>query len=255
MRKALVIGGQTVQAFSRDRIFFAGLIFAVLILMFAVFLGSLSAIENRKILLDFGLAATSMVGIGFSLLIGSTLVRKEIDSRTIYTILSKPVRRAEYLWGKVIGGAFVVITMHLVCAATLGLAVVIDGQKIPLGFCAAIYLMVLEGLIVMALSLFLSLVCSSIVLSASLAFAAFLIGRSSYALYLVTQKASGPARSIAGFIYTIFPSLQRFDIREVVAYGKAYPDGMIAVSSGYFAAYLLVLMLLSILVMSKKDLN
>jgi ABC-type transport system involved in multi-copper enzyme maturation permease subunit len=115
--------------------------------------------------------------------------------------------------------------------------------------------MTLESSLLIAISLFFSLCTSSQLLATSLSIGVFLIGRSAQTLQLIGQKTSGPAGVLVRIIHDIFPSLDRFSIREVVAYSKPYPEGMVATSSLYFLAYFTLLLVASVLLFRKKDLT
>lgn len=254
MKKVLVIATQTVQSYALDRVFHAVLVLALLLIGFSVFLSTLTIVEQRKILLDFGFAAVSLVGVGFGILLGSTIVRKEMDSRTIYTILSKPVGRGEYLWGKFLGGALVILAVHAICGGALVLVLKLLGAELPQGLLSAFYLMNLEGVLVLALALTLSLWCSSLFLGATLALAGFLIGRSNHGMQQMAEKSSGATRWLLRGLSDVFPSLQRFDIRDVVAYGKPYPADMVSLGTLYCVAYVLALMMIAMFLFRRKDL-
>jgi ABC-type transport system involved in multi-copper enzyme maturation permease subunit len=219
-------------------------------------LSSLTFLESRKIMLDFGLSAISILGILISLFLGVTVVGREIEKRTIYTVLAKPVSRGQYLLGKFLGAAVVALLVHVLNAVTLWLILLQLGEGMPHGFLAANYLMLLESWLVLALALCLSLLLSSLFLAASLALAFFLIGRSNHSLAVIAEKAESPlVRSLLRALKDVFPSLDRFNIRELVAYSKAYPAGMVPTSSLYFVAYLVLLLAGSILLLRRKDLS
>lgn len=246
---------QSLRHYARDKVFYSALIFSLLFVAFALFLSTLTIVQPRKILLDFGLGAISIVGVGISFFLGLTAVGGEIEKRTIYTVLAKPVRRSEYLMGKFFGTFLVSLVVHALNLATLAAIILLIGEELPAGLAAATYLMVLESALLIALSLLISLGTSSIALAASLAIAVFLIGRSSYAIYAFSQKTESLALAgIAKGAYTIFPSLDRFDIREVVAYGKPYPAGMLENSSLYFALYLVFVLSAAYWIFRRKDL-
>lgn len=256
MGKIPVIALQTVRSYIRDRVLHSVLLFSVLFVAFSFFLSTLTIVESRKILLDFGLSAISLMGVAISLFLGVTVVGKEIEKRTIYTVLAKPVGRGEYLLGKFAGSAVVALLVHGLNAATLWVTLEQAGEGVPAGFVAANYLMLLESLLVMVLALFFSLALSSLFLSASLSVAFFLIGRSNYSLGVLAQKAESPVtRGILRILRDIFPSLDRFNIRELVAYGKPYAEGMPSMSTVYFLAYLALLLAGCMILIRRKDLT
>ena len=256
MRKIWVVTKQTVLSYLQDRVLHAVLIFSVLFVFFSFFLSTLTIVEPRKILLDFGLAAISIMGVVISLFLGVTVVGKEIERRTIYTVLAKPVRRYEYLLGKFFGATLVLLLVHLLNGFILGGVLYALGENFPLGYLAANYLMVLESLLILALAMSWSLATSTLFLSAAISLAIFLIGRSSHSLRLLSEKMESPiSRILARLIYDLSPSLDRFNIRELVAYSKPYPEGMVGLSTLYFAAYLMLLLGISFLLFRRKDLT
>jgi len=254
MNVMMVIAFATLKGLVRERVFHAALVLNFLFLCFAAFLSTLTFVEQRKILLDFGFAAASFVGVGFAIFLGSSFVRKELDSRTVYTLLAKPVGRTQYLLGKFFGGAAGVIGLNLISYLTLVAAIAVQGEAIPKGFLAVVYLGTLECLLFLSVSLTISLLCSTLFLGATLSFAVFLVGRSAYALHQMAEKASRPMGALLETIYTIFPAGQRFDVRELVAYGREYPAGVVGPSSLYFIAYVIVVLMIAALSFRRKDL-
>ncbi|RZA08939.1 MAG: hypothetical protein EOP11_03255 [Proteobacteria bacterium] len=254
MNASFVIAKASARGLVRDRIFHASLVLNLMLLLFSVFLSTLTIVDQRKILLDFGFAAISFVGIVFSIFLGGALIRRELDSRVAYTILAKPVSRAEYVIGKLLGGMGVIAALNVFCFLTLALALWLQGEILPDGFWAVFYLTCLEGLLYLAISVLISLLTSSLFLSATLAFAVFLVARSAYAFELMAAKTQGLLYYLWKTLYIAFPAGQRFDVRDVTAYGRPYPAGMLPESTLYFLAYLMVMITLAILSFRRKDL-
>lgn len=254
--KILVIALQTLRSYIRDRVLHSVLLFSILFVAFSFLLATLTIVEPRKILLDFGLSAISLMGVMLSLFLGVTVVGKEIEKRTIYSVLAKPVGRSEYLLGKFLGSAAVALIVHALNAVTLWFTLFEAGEGLPQGFLQANYLMLLESLLVLALSLFFSLTLSSLFLAASLSLSLFMIGRSNHSMALIAEKTESPAgRWLLRAMRDLFPSLDRFNIRELVAYAKPYPEGMVGISSVYFVAYLGLLLAACCFLIRRKDLT
>lgn len=254
MNPAFVIARATVKGLFRERIFHAAIVLNVLFLLFSTFLATLTIVDQRKILLDFGFAGASLLGVGFAILLGSSFVRRELDSRTVYALLAKPVGRGHYLLGKIAGGFVVVTGLHAISFFTLALALWVQGDATPPGFLAVAYLTTLEGLLLLVIGVALSLACSSLFLGTTLTIAVFLVGRSAYSFLGMAEKAEVPLRALLRAFYFVFPALQRFDLREVVAYGRPYPADILPVSTMYFLFYAAAVTLLAILYFRRKDL-
>src|SRR3989344_3612869 len=232
------IAKYTVMGFARDKIFYTAIIFAVLFVSAATSLSSLSILEQEKLLIDFGVAAISISGILMAIFTGIVSVAKEIESKTIYTILSKPISRMVYLLGKALGCIAILIVTEIIMASTLLALLFFNEIAIPNGLLACFYLMLLESVIIFILALFFSCVLNSSILAGSMTLITFIVGRSNHILSSLTQKKEGGfSGAIYQLLYYIFPNLNRFDIRALVSYSKPYPEDLLLVSSTYFAAY------------------
>ena len=87
----------------RDRVFYNLVLFAVLLVGASILLGQLTAGQDVKIIKDLGLSATSLFGLFIAIFVGINLVSKEVDRRSVYPLLAKPVRRSDFIVGKFVG--------------------------------------------------------------------------------------------------------------------------------------------------------
>ncbi len=245
---------QTWKSFVRDRIFYAVIVVAFLMLGFSYLLATLTIIESRKILLDFGFAAVSLSGAVISIFVGIQSVAKEISNRTIYTIISKPISRHEYIIGKFFGATAIVAGIHLSLASVVCFILRTSQEEFPSGILSCFTLITMENIIVLSTACVFSVFTSSF-LAASFTFAIFLIGRSSTALCVLSQRAStGEVRSIAKVLYIIMPNLERYNIRDVVAYGKPYPAEIPWQAGFYFILYISFSISITSLIFQKREL-
>jgi Cu-processing system permease protein len=238
----------------RDRIFYVALIVAFLMLGFSYLLATLTIVESRKILLDFGFSAISVASGFTAIFIGVVAVAREIEQRTIYTVVSKPISRAAYLIGKFLGSALVVAVAHVLLSVNLVGILWLAGEPVPAGFAPCLFLVLLESLLLLGFAFLCSSFASSM-LAAGLCVAFFLIGRSNSSFLLMGEKAlSSGTKAVAKFFYYVSPNLERFNIRDVVAYGRPYPEEMLWVGLLYCAAYLLICLSASCLILRSRDL-
>jgi Cu-processing system permease protein len=255
-RSTLTIAQSTLRGLIRDRVFYAIVLFSVLFTLFSFLLASLTLTENRKVLVDFGLTAISMSGIAMGLFVGLVAIGKEIESKTIYTVLSKPISRLEFMLGKFLGCLLAIILGHLIFSLGLWTVLGALGEGFPQGLIACFYLMILESVFVLALAMFLSTSVSSSFLAGSITVAIFLMGRSSNTFRVIEQKSDSPLiKNAMRILYDLVPNLGRFNIREVVAYAKPYPEQMLFWSTLYWVSYLIFILGLTALVLRKKDFN
>src|SRR2546423_10152272 len=153
------IASNTFREAVRDRVLYNLIAFALLLSGAAIFVGQISIEIERLVVVDLGLTAVSLFGVVIAIFIGIGLVAKEIERRTLYTVLARPVRRWEFIVGKFLGltGTLVVNTICMslgVFAALFYVSRSFSAQDVPV--LVAIYFIVLQFLVVVALALLFS---------------------------------------------------------------------------------------------------
>src|SRR5438132_1997711 len=116
------IAGNAFREAVRDRVLYNLVLFVLLLIGVAVFIGELSGGQERKIVVDLGLSATLLFGVFIAIFVGVGLVYKEIERRTLYVILSKPIGRGEFLLGKYLGLCLTLLVNVAIMGAGLSLA-------------------------------------------------------------------------------------------------------------------------------------
>lgn len=234
---ALVIARNTFREATRDRVL-AGLVGAGLVLLAATqVLGTLALGEERRITIDLGLSGITMLGLFAILVVGTSLVAKEIERKTIYNLLSRPISRHAYLIGKWMGLSGALWT---VCAA-LGLALwgllLLRGfHGHELGLIQAVYFAGLELTVVTAIAV----MCSSLstpVLSALYTMAFYVVGQWSYDLRDLASQLPAGLAAILGSIANLVPNLPVFNVRTLAAGGSAASPEHVAIASLYAIVY------------------
>lgn len=254
MRVLPAIAYQSWKQLVRDRIFYVVLIAAFFMVGFSYLLATLTIIEPRKVLLDFGFSAASFAGAVTAIYIGVVAVAREVEQKLVYAIVSKPVSRTGYLVGKFAGCLAVLFMAHVMLAITILLNLWLLQESPPAGFAACVFLIFLENLILLACAFLFSVFCGSFVAGA-LTFAVFLIGRSNPAFQTLAKKGITPGvRAFGKAAYSVLPNFERFNIRDVVAYGRPYPENMFWHAPIYCLAYVVFCLSLSAWIFSKRDL-
>src|ERR1700759_2553055 len=103
MLRILAVAVNTFREAVRDRVLNGVLGIALLVLVFTLALAELSLDQRSRIVLDIGLASISLFSVVMAVFLGSSLLYKEIERKTLYVILPKPIRRHEFLLGKYFG--------------------------------------------------------------------------------------------------------------------------------------------------------
>ena len=264
-----VIGHVAVNVFKesvRDKVLYNLVVFAVLLMSSSYLIGELTAGQDVKIIKDLGLASISVFGLLIAVFIGIGLVWKEVEKRSIYTLLSKPIRRQEFLLGKYFGLVLTlfinVAVMTIAYYAVLAYMQAISPPNLRASWPApatdpallkAIALIMLELMLVTAIALLFS-TFSSPFLSAMLTTAVWVIGHFNQDLrdYGATIP-SALAASIARAVYYVIPNFSAFDVKLQVVHGQAVSLGYIGLTIAYGLTYIALVLLTAVIVFSKRD--
>jgi ABC-type transport system involved in multi-copper enzyme maturation permease subunit len=224
MKSILGLALNTFRETIRDRILYAILVFALLMIASTLFLGSLTIGQDLKILLDIGLASIEIFGVAIAIFVGTSLLHKELDKRTVFIVLTKPVSRWQFIIGKFLGlSATLGILLLLMGGAFLAL-VYWKAGNLPPGLTGAIGMVGLQLALLVAVSLFFSTFTSP-VLSMILTFCLYVIGHNSENLHILSQKAGPATRMVADALYYALPNLSTFDVKNAVVYGATINPG------------------------------
>jgi Cu-processing system permease protein len=238
----------------------------VLLMAVSYLLGQLTAGQDIKIIKDLGLAAMSLFGLFIAVFIGIGLVSKEVERRSIYSLLSKPIRRQAFIAGKYLGLALtLVVNVGVMTAAyytVLGyMAWSAGGWFLP-GWDApavdpallkAVVMILLQLLIVTALALLFS-TFSSPMLSAALTFGLYVVGHFNADLrQFETVVDSRPVAYAARALYYVLPNLAPFDIKAQIVHGQPVPAGYLLLNGAYAMAYIGVLLVGATFIFVKRD--
>lgn len=236
------IARNTFREAVRDRVLYNLIVFALLMVGAALLFGQISIGIHRIVLVNLGLTAISIFGVVIAIFIGIGLVSKEIDKRTLYTVLTRPVRRWEFILGKFFGlvGTLVVNTLFMAAgffAALFYLAHTFARSDVSL--LVALYFIVLQFAIVTAVALLFSSF-SSPLLSAVFTFAIFVIGTFSEDLRSFAGMAKGPAGWISTAVAFVVPNFSALNVISQVAHETPVAPALIISNTIYallYAAY------------------
>jgi ABC-type transport system involved in multi-copper enzyme maturation permease subunit len=217
--RVLALALNTFREAVRDRILYLLLVVGLAAVAFSHFLGEVSVGDPLHVVANTGLTSVSLLGIMISVFVGTGLIYKEIDKRTVYTILSKPVRRGEFILGKYLG----LVLTALVCMAILsaGFAVYfhLHGGRVNWPLAAALVFSFVEVAVIIAVAVMFS-AASTPILSAVLTSAVFAAGRLSHWIpqfieHLQRTRTGGTGGQILlQILYYVTPNLGMFDLRD-----------------------------------------
>lgn len=254
MSRVLAIARNAFREAVRDRILYNLIVFVLLITVSAIFLGELTAGQEARVIVNLGLSATLVFGAFISIFVGVSLVWKEIEKKTVYSIFSKPVGRGEFIVGKYLGLCATLGANLAVMAIGVMLALIyVGGSQFIGGVWAAAFLIFLELTILTGVAIMFSSF-STPALSALLTFFVFLIGHFSASL-LDFAGTIGSASTLAFFtaIYYLLPNLSNFSFITETANGLTPPVAMIGGAVLYAAFYNVVLLAITVLIFSRRN--
>jgi Cu-processing system permease protein len=250
---AMAIAGNTVREAIRSRLLYTLLGFGILLIFAGVLLSSLSYVETDRILQDVGFGAMRLFGVAIGLFVGVGLIHKEVERRTVYTILSKPLSRSEFLLGKFFGLALTV-WMQLAIMA-LAFAVVSRASGAPLGsaHAAAFLLLGVELLVVVAIATFFSAFTSPM-LSSLFAGGLWLVGNLTRDLREIGSGSElASVREATAWLYRLLPDLASFDLRLEAAHGLPITATDVWLPLLYGISYSAVVLVLAVAIFERRD--
>jgi ABC-type transport system involved in multi-copper enzyme maturation permease subunit len=250
----------------RDKVLYNLVLFAIILMAASYLIGQLTAGQDVKIIKDLGLSATSLFGLFIAVFIGIGLVSKEVERRSVYSLLAKPIHRYQMVVGKYAGLVLTLIVNVAIMAAAqyvvlayMGWGVSPDIQRswdapaLDPAILKAIVLILIELMVITAIALFFS-TFSTPILSAAFTFGFFIVGHFSTDLRNFQQVVDSPAAAkLARGLYWILPNLAQFDVKTQVVHAQPVPLGYIAVTSAYAALYIAVLLVAAVVIFSRRD--
>lgn len=253
-----IVAINTFREAVRDRVLYNLIFFALVMIGAAVLVGQISIGIDRLVIINLGLSSISVFGLIMAIFIGVGLVYKEIEKRTLYSLLSKPVRRWEFLAGKYAG---LLLTLAVNTALmTLGLAIAllyIGGkfQRSDLSILIAVYFILLELALVTAIALFFSCF-SSPMLSTLFTLGIYVAGTFASDIRELGHLSKSPVLETATkVIYYLLPNFHNFNAIAGAAYGDVIPSSLIWQNTLYAALYVTVVLLAAAAAFSGRNLK
>ncbi len=241
----------------RNRIFLSLILFAVAMLLITMAVSSASLNEELRLMKDVGLFLISTFSVLISIFIGVNLVYKEIERKTVYTVIPKPIYRFQFLLGKYLGLAITMASQLVVMALVLaGLFWAMEGS-FGLGMLQAILLIYVEVLIVISVALLFSSF-STPLLSGLLTVGTFIVGRfveDLMNLRLVSQeeKSVEGLASLVKVVVKLAPDLSIFNTTPYVVYETSLPWGYLLDGALYGLSYIGICLLFASLIFSRRS--
>jgi len=242
----------------RDRVLYNLVVFALLMIGAAVLVGQVSIGIDRLVIVNLGLSAISAIGLVMAVFIGVGLVYKEIEKRTLYSLLARPIRRSEFLVGKYAGLLLTLLVNTAFMTLALAAALYYVGRPFvasDVSILVAVYFILLELALVTALALFFSCF-SSPMLSALLTLAMYVTGVFSSDIREFGALTHRPTiEFVARVLYYLVPNFHDFNQIGRAAHGDRLPLSLVGQNTAYAALYASVVLLAASAVFSRRNLK
>ncbi|MBD2308520.1 ABC transporter permease subunit [Chroococcidiopsis sp. FACHB-1243] len=254
--RVFTIGSNVFREVVRDRILYIIALYALLLGGAVMLIPQIAGGAEDKIILDFGLAAMNILGLIVAVFVGTGLVNKEIEKRTVLVLIAKPISHSEFITGKHLGLASVLGALLTAMTAIFLALLQLNQLAYPLGsiLLAVVYLFLQLSLIT-AIALVLG-VFTSTVLATLLCFGVYLMGNLSQDLLEFGRLSKNPAiEQLVRNLYLVLPDLSRLDLKNQAVYGfSALPDAMTLITNAIYGVVYTVLMLaIAIIVFSRRE--
>ena len=237
----------------RDRVLYLLLCFALLVIVVARLLSLLTVGDPAKVIKDVGLSAISLFGVLTAVFVGVSLVFKEIERRTVYTLLASPVRRWQFVAGKFVGLLGVLTMNTALMSLTLGAVLLLRGEP-PWALVPAVALILVELAVITSFALLFSSITNPI-LSALMTFAVYVVGHLSWSLQLLREKFEGAGALLCDLVYWVLPNFSRLDFKAQAVHDLPLEPGQVPFAMIYGLSYSLVVLAVACLAFERKEFN
>jgi ABC-type transport system involved in multi-copper enzyme maturation permease subunit len=258
MKRVAVVALNTFREAVRDRVLYNLVFFALVMIAASILVGQVSIGIEEMVIVSLGLSAISVIGLLIAVFIGVGLVAKEMDKRTLYALLAKPVRRWEFLLGK-FGGLLLTLAVNTLAMA-VGLFLVLSFVKHSEEYSErsvliAVYFILLKLALVVALALLFSCYTTpllAILCTAGLYVAGLFVGEMRT---FHSETMSHALQSLLRWLSYLLPNFENFDVMAAAAHGRAIPAALIAQNTAYAALYCVIVLSAAAAIFTKRNLK
>lgn len=252
MKVIAAIALNTFREAIRDRILYLILGFAFGIIVLARFVSMLTVGSEVKIVKDLGLSAISVFGLLTTTFVGVSLVYKEIERRTVFTLLAQPVRRWQFVVGKYTGLVVVLLASVAVTGIALLGAVAFKGET-PWPLLPAIGLILVELSLVAAFAVLFSSFTNPI-LAAVGTVSTYVAGHLSWSFDLLEKRmTTGSGKALCRLLHAVIPNLDRLDVKAAVVHGIPPAPAMLGAAVAYGLLYAIAVLVVACAVFERRE--
>ncbi len=251
--KAVIVN--TCREAIRNKLLYTVVFFLIILLGISSILGSFTMGEVSRFVINFGLAGIELLGVTMAIVTGTGIIYNEIQRKTIFTIIPKPIKRWEFILGKFLGLSIALLFQTILMLIVVILFLFIVGARVyPIILLGGLFIYLII-ILTISITIFFS-TFSSPILSGLFAATIYFIGNSLGELEVLISRISlsSGERLLIDFFYIILPNFSNLNIKNQVVHNTALPGGYALFSILYAVAYMLFMLLLATLIFEKKEL-
>jgi ABC-type transport system involved in multi-copper enzyme maturation permease subunit len=259
MRRVWALARNTFREAARNKVMYTLLFFAVALILSALAVGRLSLHEEIRMTRDVGLYGIDLFGVILAVFLGVNLLYKELDLKTVYTMLPKPIFRWEFVLGKWLGMLLVLALQVGVMGLVLFAVLALQGAGFEAAVAKAVWLLYVNVMVVTSIAVFFSSF-SSPYLSGFFAFGCFVVGRSVPDIQALAQRLGGAARTAMDAAAMLLPNLHLFypsgtivGAESVSVHGTFVGARYLIWTTAYGVGYSVIVLLLAMLIFRRRD--
>lgn len=255
MKKTLIVSKYTFIEVYRSKVMLSILFVALGLIVVSYVASEFAYGAPSKIALDFGFGLTSISNLIMAVFIGSTLLSKEIDNRTLYMILSRPISRTSFMLGKVVGlSSVLVVNTVILSAISVGIYHYLGGQMNSLMFWAAWFSLV-EAFIIMLFAILFSLLTSN-ALAIIYTITAWIVGHSLSATSKILFSTTTPFFNyMLKAISCLIPDLEKINLKDLLIYEQKVSFSYLVQAQSYISLYIVAVLLIISFLFKNKNLD
>ena len=247
------IAMNTVREAVRNKLLYTLLFFAILMIAAGVVLSTLSYVEIERILQDIGFASIRFFGVAIAIFVGVGLIHKEVDRRTVYTILSKPLSRSEFLLGKYVGLVLTIWMQAAIMIAAFALVSLATGAPLGAGHAAAFALIGVELALVVAIATLFSAFTTPM-LASFFSTGLWAVGHLTRDLRDIGANSDlESVRRVTALVHRVLPDLDGFDLTIEAAHALPLVASDVWLPAVYGAGYTAVLLVCAVSIFEQRD--
>ena len=254
MKTVYYIAQNTFKETIRNKILYNILLVAGVALVLSISFGDLSVFSRGQVMADFGLATMSLTGLLFAVFVGVGMLGMEISSKTIYGVVTKPVTREAFIFGKFFGLLATLLLNFTLIAIVFFISIRLMGANQNLSVVSAILLLMIEMVVIVAAAIFFSAFTTP-TLAAIFTLGFYVAGHLNDIAGIGAEQQNDIVwKTVLKTLNFLLPNLEHFNIRTAVVYNLPIPSGFVSGAVVYGLLYAVLLLVMSIILFSRKDL-